>query len=87
MTTKKELIDFLEWCRMHTTRGLFEGIDLAISNYTKSINSEAGNETPTVTYNEDKKKSCLFCAYRNDPVLCDHDPPCRTTDYPFFKAR
>lgn len=53
-----ELISFKDWCKEHTTRHLYEGIELAIENYSKEINSNAHAESQNVSENEDEKKIC-----------------------------
>lgn len=77
--SREELIDFLSWYNdqpYEIRRQLMypEIVDL----YLKSINSEAGNETPTVTDNEHQEK---VCEVFSDPQCifkyCPHPELCK----------
>ena len=61
---KSELIDFREWSRKNCTSALFNGIELAIENYTKSFNSQASTETRNVIDNKQEKNICDCYMYR-----------------------
>lgn len=59
--TREELIDLLKFMESNTATSLILSPDYYVDKYLKSINSEAGNETPTVTDNEAKKEVCQYC--------------------------
>lgn len=59
--TREELIDFMDWYYEQPPEICFSRSSEIVDNYLKSINSEAGNETPTVTDNEAKKEVCQHC--------------------------
>lgn len=59
--SREELIDFVKFVQNHTLADLMAPAEYYVERYLKSINSEAGNETPTVTDNEAKKEVCQYC--------------------------
>lgn len=76
--TREELIDFFKWieseCYGYDAKDIAENqVDL----YLKSINSEVGNETPTVTDNEAKGKYCRNCG---EPLARKHKFWCDPAD-------
>jgi hypothetical protein len=72
----EELIDFKKWCRENTTDALYNGIDLAVTNYIKSINS-ASHETRSVSENEHQEKDCGTCWHKENK---SYHYPCKFCD-------
>lgn len=61
--TREELIDFFKWNERECFGYEVDRItaENQVDFYLKSINSKAGNETPTVTDSEAKKEVCQYC--------------------------
>lgn len=77
---REELIDFVNWLN---TPSYCNDIPVRIvDEYLESINSEAGNETPTVTDNEHQEKDCLL--YPGAMHKCFLFPHCVDVDCPEF---
>lgn len=79
----RELIDFKEWCKDHTTNALYKGIGLAIDNYTKSVNSMSDCERQPVGNNEHSgnkiKNECICDEMRKQKVNSWHCSKCKIT--------